>query len=366
MHDITTHGAANRTGFYTYLLAKGGSWKPKQNTEDPDRIEQNGRRASGKLSGAYRDSYGFEGVLIDANFDGGLDCITIDGTDYTPKELKRTLPLDLSSSSNGSGGTSGHGGRSGTISNPPSRGDGSSSGDWGGTPLSRRRELAGNSHGQSTVELATQGVVGQYNEFLEEMPFPVERDASLIVSNGVYNTGAVQGTILTWGGSPSIRVIGNPEDPYAVVMKGNHNFVDLAKAEHFMCRGMTWGRTQFAGCANPYMRDMVFTDRWGKEQSSIGGKPARGRFINCDIGHRNAPDEYAAYYYGGGAVHFDRGNTFRATGPAYIGVNNTVKLYIDGSNHWASGDKEIVENSGIRPSDLHGGMNIIDAGVRVA
>lgn len=62
------------------------------------------------------------------------------------------------------------------------------------------------------------------------------------------------------------------------------------------------------------------------------------------------------------AVLFDRGNTFRATGDAYIGTNNHVELHIHGSNQFASGRKEVVEGSGIYPDDLDQRMNVIQYG----
>lgn len=104
---------------------------------------------------------------------------------------------------------------------------------------------------------------------------------------------------------------------------------------------------------------MLFTSKYGKGQSALGGKRACGRFVSCDIGHRDAPDEYAAYYYGVGTVLFDRDNAFRASGSAYIRVNNHVDLHIHGSNSFASGRKKVVEGSGIYSDDLSGGMNVI-------
>ena len=104
---------------------------------------------------------------------------------------------------------------------------------------------------------------------------------------------------------------------------------------------------------------MSFINEYGKRQSALGSKRACGRFISCDIGHRDAPDEHVAYYYGVGTVLFDRDNVFRTSGSAYIRVNNHVELHIHGSNSFTSGRKKVVEGSGIYSDDLSGGMSVI-------
>lgn len=202
-----------------------------------------------------------------------------------------------------------------------------------------------------------------YGDFFENIPVPHTGELGMAVADGEYTPGAIQRTLLCTEPHQEIDILGNRDNPYAVdLSRSNHNFINLMKDEHFAVKGMLWGRTQFAGAGDVYARDMAFTDRHGKGESALGGKRAAGRFINCDIGHKDDPDEYAAFYYGGGSVLFDRGNEFRARGDAYIGVNNHVTLYIGDNNEWLSGDKEVVEGSGIYPSDLDSDINIIEAG----
>jgi hypothetical protein len=202
-----------------------------------------------------------------------------------------------------------------------------------------------------------------YETFINGINIPENSELGAAIADGTYDPPAIQRTLLFTRPEYSTRIRGNVENPYAVdLSRANHNFTILIKDEHFWVRGMLWGRTQFSGCGDPYVRNMAFTDRHGKGQSALGGKRACGRFINCDIGHKDDPDEYAAYYYGGGEVLFDKGNTFRATGDAYIGANNHVTINISDNNDFANGNKELVKGSDIYPSDLSNSMNVIKNG----
>lgn len=320
------------------LAVRGYLWEHDQSAEASDTFHSDAEM-SGEVWGGW-DFVAVRGYLTDFDLDGqaqvtinGQNVSTTDVTDYRPDRF-----------------TDGTGGSSDSSSNNSSSGSGGSNSSRG-SPDSNYS--------------VPDGAIDTDDDYRAAfaLPIPNTEERRLDVAPGQYNPSAIQRTILHARPEYSLQVTGNPENPYAVdVSRANHNFTLLCKDEHFWVEGMLWGRTQFSGAADPYCRDMAFTDRHGKQQSAIGGKRASGRFINCDIGHKDAPDEYAAYYYGGGSVLFDRKNVFRASGSAYIGANNHVELHIDGSNEFASGDKEIVAGTGIRPSDLSDGMNVIQHG----
>ena len=237
---------------------------------------------------------------------------------------------------------------------------GGGSGSDGGPSMNERLAAVDPSGNRDPVAVHS---ASDYKNFINGISVPENSELGAAIADGSYNPPAMQRTLLWTRPEYSTQVRGNVDNPYAVdLSRANHNFTILIKDEHFRIEGMLWGRTQFSGCGDPYIRNMAFTDRHGKGHSAIGGKRACGRFIDCDIGHKDAPDEYAAYYYGGGEVLFDRKNTFRATGDAYIGANNHVTINISNNNDFASGDKELVKGSGIYPSMLSNGMNVIKNG----
>ena len=225
--------------------------------------------------------------------------------------------------------------------------------------LDDRIDQAAGRDGRETVTVLDDG--DAFKDLLSNVPFPIWSEVRGAVLDGTHRAGTVQSTILTAGGAPVVAVVGNRTDPFACEIRGNQNYINLAKDEHFRVEGMTWGRTQFAGTGDPFCRDMVFSDRHGKGHSAVGGKPARGRYQDCKIGHPETPDRYAGAFYGGGFVHIDAGTKLYCR-DAYFLVTNTCTLYIDGNAGFRSGGKEVVEGSGIRPDDLGDGINVIEAG----
>lgn len=327
--------------------------RSKSNSENSYRLEFSGGVEPESGIGG-RDTVTDDGTACEGRVVSGVDSWTYWGA----KGAKQaTDPQDLELSINGGPW------KPATAFGATPFGDGSSSGGGGGGDGQRAGGSNSGSDGTPSYQGTPDGVLSSDAEYEDFFGFSIPNTEELRVGveGGTYNPPAIQRSILHARPEYSIQVLGT-QNPYDTdISRANHNFTILCKDEHFWIEGMMWGRTQFSGAGDPYCKNMVFTDR-KKGSSALGGKRGCGRFINCDIGHQNDPDEYAAFYYGGGTVLFDRANTFRATGDAYIGANNHVELHIGGSNEFASGDKEVVEGSGIYPSDLSDGMNVIQHG----
>lgn len=351
-HDLTVHGA-DGTGYYTFKVAPGGGWRARANTESPDRLHQNGRRASGRTKDGGEDSYKFAGVIEDANFDGAIKSVEINGKHYDPGSVVKEWQRDAGVYEEYNGGDSSPGNGGGSPAPDPSSG--------GSSSVEERRQLA-DADGEVNKRDTVIRNDGDLRQFINDIDVPTTKSVGAALADGVYTPGALQRTLLSTRPAHEVDLVGNVDDPRTVQIRSNCNFNNLLKDEHFALRGLTMARTQLAGTGDPYVRDCSFTDRWGKSHSAIGGKPATGRFIDCEIGHAGDPDDYAMYYFGGGEVLLDRGNELVAR-KAYIGAANQVTLNIHPSTKFESGPKEVVEGSGIKPGDLHDGrMTVIKNG----
>ena len=308
--------------------------------------------AEGSVGGGV-DVWDYSGARTEIVVSSASAQLSINGGAWTDGEKFGEVVV-REPSGGSSGGSSGNGG--GGAPSPPEPG--------GGTSLRERKEDAAGRDGVGSVRVLGSG--DEFRSQIESVPYPMEDAHRFVVPDGTHHAGTVQQSVGTVGGAPVLAVVGNTGNPYACDVRGNQNYVlGVVKDEHFRVEGMTWGRTQFAGNGDPYVRSMVFTDRHGKGHSALGGKRACGRFIDVDVGHRDDPDEYAAYYFGGGEVLFDRGNTFRATGDAYIGASNHVTINIGRNNEFASGRKEVVEGSGVYPGDLTQQVTTIKNGRKI-
>jgi len=109
-HSLTVRAKNSDSVWYTFKLATGGVFQLGRKTEDPDRIEQNERRASGKVVNNGEDHYRFGGIIVDANFAGDASNaeVEIDGKTYDPSTVVSEWRSDRSGG--GSDGSDGSGG----------------------------------------------------------------------------------------------------------------------------------------------------------------------------------------------------------------------------------------------------------------
>jgi hypothetical protein len=133
-HSLTVKAQNSDTAWYTFKLASGGVFQLGRKTEDPDRIEQNQRRASGKVVNNGEDHYEFGGIIVDANFAGDLSNIVVEinGRDYDPRTVVSEWRSDAGVDDGGSGGdtsddTGGSGGSGGSDGRNRSGGSGGGS-----------------------------------------------------------------------------------------------------------------------------------------------------------------------------------------------------------------------------------------------
>ena len=245
----------------------------------------------------------------------------------------------------------------------PAHSDGGSGGDSSGVSASmdQRVELASGRDRPEDVHVFGPSKAREFSQLVGETPGFMSDNVRVALADGDYDVGVLDGTISSRGGAPLLRVTGNPEDPYSVCVEGPTNVGKVLKDEHLHLEGVEFScRSQLWGVGQTLCRNVAFSDRNRKGHSSVGGKPVAARIQNSDVGHKDHPDRYAAYFYGTGECYFDNGTTLRATGPAYIRNNNTATVYVHSSCKFASGDKPIVAGRDVRPSDLGPGLNKIE------
>ena len=262
--------------------------------------------------------------------------------------------VDGSMGSGGSGGSSGSGG-----GGAPSPGGGAS------PDMNERVELASGRDRPEDVQTFRPDEASAFERLVRETEAFMRGNVRAAIGDGTYDVGVLEGTVSSRGGAPLLRVTGNVENPYAVVIDGPTNIGKLNKDEHLHLEGFECSqRTQLWGVGHVLCRDMAFSDRNGKGHSSLAGKPVAFRIQGSDVGHKDHPDRWASYLYGDGSAYFDTGSTLRATEDAYVVVANTATVHFANDVKFASGRKEVIEGSGVYPEDMDG-HEVFIAGERV-
>ena len=321
-HSIRIRSASETEN--NYEVEVEGGIEPKSGIGGRDHIENDGRRAVGRVVGGT-DEYSYWGAktAIRADDPGDLE-ISINGGAFKPATKYGATQLgDTPSNVSGGGG-----------------------GGSGPSIAERKREAATDADSQY-IDPADVRVIRDSDDYRaawrEIDDGPVEGVLAFAVADGTYYPGTIQATIDLAQGAARAVFCGNYEDPAAVRIPANHNIIcGKVKDEHYRPQGMSWGRTQQVGPA--LYRDMAFPD-------GLGGKPVGGRYQGCDI--------HDIALYGGGELYLDGGTTVETSRDAYILRKNNADVKIDGDVAFASGDRLVTSDRDVRPDSLGGGLNRI-------
>ena len=321
-----------------YYLKVSGEITDTGSLTREDNVIENGTAISGAVAGGI-DRLWYTGQKTNMRVSSEQAQFRINGKAWADATAYGAR-VDGSMGSGGGGGSSG----------------GSSGSGGGGSPdIMERVELASGRDRPEDVRIFASNEARAFERFVGETKAFMSESPRAAVGDGTYDVGVLDGTISSRGGAPLLRITGNVENPYAVVIDGPTNLGKLLKDEHMHLEGFECSqRTQLWGIGQVFCRDMVFSDRNGKSHSSLGGKPIAARVQDSHIGHKNDPDEHAAYLYGTGELYVDSGTELRARGDSYIEVATTATVHIDPGASFKSGRKEVVGGSGVYPGDLNG------------
>ena len=300
--------------------------------------EIDGGRASGAV-GPGVDRYRIRGEITSFDIDGDAT-VRVGGRAVAPGEVAGLghaglLPNDYRGPGSvaWASGDDGDGG-----------GSGSSGGGDGPSIVERKRKAASDADSQY-IDPGDVGVIRtdeDYREAFASIGKDYRGVHAYAVADGRYSPGTIQAAFSQDRGAARIVFCGNYEDPSKVEVTANHNIIHTGKDEHLRFQGMSWSRSQQVGPA--LYRNMRFPD-------GFGGKPVGARI----------QDSYVRdiALYGGGALHIDWGVTLETTREAYVHRANTADVFVHGGTEFASGDRLVTSDRGVRPADLGSGVNRI-------
>ena len=334
-HNLRVRSESNSENEYRVEFT--GGVEPESGIGGRDQVTDDGGACEGRVV-ANVDSYNYWGARAAIEADNPDDLqLSINGGRWRPA-------TEFGATAFGDGGGSSGGGDRGGGSATPS--------------IEARKQRASNRLPVSAVEVVDDAAA--LRDELDALANPLAEDVAYVLPDpdDHYAPGVIEATVDTKHGDPSLWVVGNHEDPYACEIRAPANLKDAAKDEHLHIEGLTFTvRSQLWGYGSVFARNCVFADRDRKQQSSVGGKPVCARLQDCELGYEGAPDDRASILYGSGMLHldaYDDGCVVRTDGDAYFELANTAVLHIDGATTFASGEREVVEGTGVYPSDIGG------------